>query len=206
MQAIEQRADQLTACLIKKAEQTLITPLDREDILALAVAMGDVLGLIEEFAIKLVDYQLLPDDALKTFFDLVSMAVTCIADGVICLRTFQSIDELRSKMKVCEHRADELVRMTIQKSYEIAIFDASIAAFPRDKACCQGRDHPCSQSSLSLNRDLVARYSVSVEAAITSDCTVLNPSKTMARVRVKIIARRQKRAELASLRTRAVMA
>jgi uncharacterized protein Yka (UPF0111/DUF47 family) len=123
MQAIEQRADQLTASLIRKAERTFITPLDREDILALAVAMDDVLDLIEEFAIKLVDYQLLPDDALKTFFDLVGMAVTYIGDGIVCLRTFQSIDELRSKMKECEHRADALIRTTIQKSYEIIIAD-----------------------------------------------------------------------------------
>jgi uncharacterized protein len=123
MQAIEQRADQLTASLIRKAERTFITPLDREDILALAVAMDDVLDLIEEFAIKLVDYQLLPDDALKTFFDLVGMAVTYIGDGIACLRTFQSIDDLRSKMKECEHRADALIRTTVQKSYEIIIAD-----------------------------------------------------------------------------------
>jgi uncharacterized protein Yka (UPF0111/DUF47 family) len=123
MQAIEQRADQLTASLIRKAERTFITPLDREDILALAVAMDDVLDLIEEFAIKLVDYQLLPDDALKTFFDLVGMAVTYIGDGIARLRTFQSIDELRSKMKECEHRADALIRTTVQKSYEIIIAD-----------------------------------------------------------------------------------
>ena len=101
MQAIEQRANQLTASLIRKAEWTFITPLDREDILALAVAIDDVLDLIEEFAIKLVDYQLLPDDALKTFFDLVGMTVTYIGDGIARLRTFQSIEELRSKMKEC---------------------------------------------------------------------------------------------------------
>jgi uncharacterized protein len=128
MQAIEQRADQLTASLIRKAERTFITPLDREDILALAVAMDDVLDLIEEFAIKLVDYQLLPDDALKTFFDLVALAVTYMADGIVCLRTFQSIDELRSKMKECEHHADELIRTTIQKSYEIVISDLMTGA------------------------------------------------------------------------------
>jgi hypothetical protein len=51
------------------------------------------------------------------------MAVTYIGDGIVCLRTFQSIDELRSKMKECEHRADALIRTTIQKSYEIIIAD-----------------------------------------------------------------------------------
>jgi uncharacterized protein Yka (UPF0111/DUF47 family) len=42
MQAIEQRGDQLTSSIIRKAEQTFITPLDREDILALTVAVADL--------------------------------------------------------------------------------------------------------------------------------------------------------------------
>jgi uncharacterized protein Yka (UPF0111/DUF47 family) len=121
MQAIEQHGDRLTSSLISKTEQTFITPLDREDILALAVAVDDVLDFIEEFIIKLVDYQLLPDEALKTFFELVSMAVTYIAEGVVRLRGLQSLDELRAKMKECEHRADELERMIIKESYEVTI-------------------------------------------------------------------------------------
>jgi uncharacterized protein Yka (UPF0111/DUF47 family) len=52
MQAIEQRGDQLTSSIIRKAEQTFISPLDREDILALAVAVDDVLDFIEEFTIS----------------------------------------------------------------------------------------------------------------------------------------------------------
>lgn len=123
MEAIEQRGDRLTSSLIKQAEQTFITPMDREDIFALAVAMDDVLDFIEEFIIKLVDYQLLPDDALRSFFDLVSMAVTYIAEGITYLRTFQSIDELRAQMKTCEHRADDLVRTVVRESYELEVAD-----------------------------------------------------------------------------------
>jgi hypothetical protein len=121
MQAIEQRGDQLTSSIIRKAEQTFITPLDREDILALAVAVDDVLDFIEEFTIKLVDYCLTPDEALKAFFELVSMAVTYTADGIMCLRELQSLEELRAQMKECEHRADELERTIIKESYELAI-------------------------------------------------------------------------------------
>ena len=121
MQAIEQRGDQLTSSLIRKAEQTFITPLDREDILALAVAVDDVLDFIEEFTIKLVDYSLTPDEALKAFFELVSIAVTYTADGIVRLRDLQSLEELRSQMKACEHRADDLERTIIKESYELAI-------------------------------------------------------------------------------------
>jgi uncharacterized protein len=121
MQAIEQRADQLTSSIIRKTEQTFITPLDREDILALAVAVDDVLDFIEEFTIKLVDYRLAPDDALKTFFELVAMAVTYVADGIVRLRDLQSLEELRAHMKECEHRADDLERAIIKDSYELPI-------------------------------------------------------------------------------------
>jgi uncharacterized protein Yka (UPF0111/DUF47 family) len=123
MQTIEQRGDQLTSSIIRKAEQTFITPLDREDILALTVAMDDVLDLIEEFAIKLVDYRLAPDAALKAFFDLVSQAVTYTADGIVLLRDLKSLEKLRAQMKTCEHRADDLERVIIKESYELPIAD-----------------------------------------------------------------------------------
>jgi len=121
MQTIEQRGDQLTSSIIRKAEQTFITPLDREDILALTVAMDDVLDFIEEFTIKLVDYRLTPDEALKAFFELVSMAVTYTADGIVRLRDLKSLEELRAQMKECEHRADDLERAIIKESYELPI-------------------------------------------------------------------------------------
>jgi uncharacterized protein Yka (UPF0111/DUF47 family) len=95
--------------------------LDREDILALAVAVDDVLDFIEEFTIKLVDYRLVPDEALQTFFELVAMAVTYVADGLIRLRHLQSLEELRTQMKDCEHRADDLERAIIKDSYELPI-------------------------------------------------------------------------------------
>jgi len=123
MQAIEQRGDQLTSSIIRKAEQTFITPLDREDILALAVAVDDVLDFIEEFTIKLVDYRLPPDEALKTFFEFVSLAVTYTADGIVRLRDLRSLEEVRAQMKECEHRADDLERAIIKESYELPIAD-----------------------------------------------------------------------------------
>jgi uncharacterized protein len=121
MQAIEQRGDQLTSSIIRKAEQTFITPLDREDILALTVAVDDVLDFIEEFTIKLVDYCLTPDEALKAFFELVSTGVTHTADGILRLRGLQSLEELRAQMKECEHHADDLERAIIKESYELSI-------------------------------------------------------------------------------------
>jgi uncharacterized protein len=121
VQGIEQRGDQLTSSIIRKAEQTFVTPLDREDILALAVAVDDVLDFVEELTIKLVDYCLTPDETLKAFFELVSMAVTYTADGIVRLRDLQSIEDLRAQMKECEHRADDLERLIIKESYELPI-------------------------------------------------------------------------------------
>jgi uncharacterized protein len=121
MQAIEQRGDQLTSSIIRKAEQTFVTPLDREDILALAVAVDDAIDFIEDLTVKLVDYRLSPDEALKAFFELVSLAVTYTADGIVRLRDLQSLEELRAQMKDCEHLADDLERAIIKESYELPI-------------------------------------------------------------------------------------
>ncbi len=121
MQTLEQRCDQLTSDIIRKAEQTFITPLDREDILALAVAVDDVLDFIEECTIKLVDYGLIPDEALKAFFELIALAVTYAADGIVLLKDMKSLEELRGQMKDCEHRADDLERAIIKESYELPI-------------------------------------------------------------------------------------
>ena len=82
-----------------------------------------MLDFIEEFTIKLVDYRLTPDEALKAFFELVSMAVTHTADGIVRLRHLQSLDEVRAQMKACEHRADDLERAIIKESYELPIAD-----------------------------------------------------------------------------------
>jgi uncharacterized protein Yka (UPF0111/DUF47 family) len=123
MGAIEQRGDRLTSRLIQKAEQTFNTPLDREDILALAIAIDDVLDFIEEFTVKLVDYHLLPDGALRAFFDLVARAVSCMAEGVVHLRTFHPIEEVRTRMQDCEHTADALVRTILRESYELVMTD-----------------------------------------------------------------------------------
>jgi uncharacterized protein len=140
VETLEQQCDALTAQIIKKAEQTFITPIDREDILALAVAIDDVLDFIEEFTIKLVDYQLLPDDALRKFFAFVSTGVTCVSEGVVCLRTFKPITELRASMKECEHGADALVRTIVQESHELVIReivkDAELRAMTADDLQC----------------------------------------------------------------------
>ena len=74
MQTIAWRGDQLTSSIIRKAEQTFITPLGREGIVALSVALDNMLDFTEEFATKLMDYRLTPDEVLKVFFDRVSQA------------------------------------------------------------------------------------------------------------------------------------
>jgi uncharacterized protein Yka (UPF0111/DUF47 family) len=74
MQTIAWRGDQFTSSIIRKAEQTFITSLDREDILALSVALDNMLDFTEEFATNLMDYWLTPDKVLKVFFERVSHA------------------------------------------------------------------------------------------------------------------------------------
>src|ERR1700755_2498155 len=46
----EQEGDRITHDIIQKLNQTFVTPFDREDIIALASALDDVVDFIEEIA------------------------------------------------------------------------------------------------------------------------------------------------------------
>lgn len=53
---IEHKADQLTHDIIRKLNKSFVTPLDREDIYALAGALDDILDLIDACAQRFVMY------------------------------------------------------------------------------------------------------------------------------------------------------
>ncbi len=55
---VEHRGDQLTHEVMKKLNQTFITPFDREDIHALCSALDDVLDLIDGASARLAIYQI----------------------------------------------------------------------------------------------------------------------------------------------------
>jgi uncharacterized protein Yka (UPF0111/DUF47 family) len=94
MQTIAWRGDQLTSSITRIGEQTFMTPWERVDILALTVALEDVLDLTAEFASKLMDYRLTPDEVLKVFFERVSQAAWPIpyARGWGCISRGRGMD------------------------------------------------------------------------------------------------------------------
>ena len=50
VKAAEHRADTITHELLRRLNQTFVTPLDREDIHALARSLDDVMGAIDDAA------------------------------------------------------------------------------------------------------------------------------------------------------------
>ncbi|MGB6411683.1 MAG: DUF47 family protein, partial [Candidatus Deferrimicrobiaceae bacterium] len=58
IQEIEHKGDTLTHEIIKKLNTTFITPIDREDILALASSIDDVIDLIHGAAYRIALYKL----------------------------------------------------------------------------------------------------------------------------------------------------
>ncbi|KKS38350.1 MAG: hypothetical protein A3G49_05990 [Candidatus Sungbacteria bacterium RIFCSPLOWO2_12_FULL_41_11] len=123
IQELEQNCDSITKEIIVKAGQTFVTPIDREDIYALAQAIDDVMDFVEEVVIKIVDYKVLPDEALKKFLEIIRLSIIQVYDGIFKLRKLENVDELQIKMKKCEHNADKLVKDIIADSYEISVSD-----------------------------------------------------------------------------------
>ena len=123
IQELEQNCDSITKDIIVKTGRTFITPFDREDIYALAKAVDDVMDFAEEVVVKIVDYKVLPDEALKKFLEILRLSIIRVHDGIFKLRKLENIDEVQTKMKECEHNADKLVKNIIADSYEISVSD-----------------------------------------------------------------------------------
>lgn len=75
MKAYETAGDKLVHDLIGRLNNAFMTPIEREDILALAVRMDDVLDGLEHFTAHLEIYSLIEiDDSMRTFVNLIAKA------------------------------------------------------------------------------------------------------------------------------------
>lgn len=119
----ENRGDRLAKELIHKAQSTFVTPLDREDIYALAHTIDDVVDFLEEAVERLVAYKIVGDLDINTFLGIVREALVWMHEGVAQLKTIESnrLYEITEKIIECEHAADQLIRRIIAESYDISV-------------------------------------------------------------------------------------
>ena len=118
----EQDGDQLTHEIIRKINQSFVTPIDRTDILRLSSALDDVVDFIEEVADYLglygIEAPMVQADALaKVLLD----STRQIEAAIPLVRDYKSITEHSLEVHRLENEGDRIVRGAIASLFEDGI-------------------------------------------------------------------------------------
>ena len=114
IKAVEHDADQVTHELMARLNKTFITPLEREDIYALASNLDDVVDAIEALASRFVLFnvtQLTPEAVRLT--ELIARAGEHIDEAVISLKDAKKLMPHLVEINRLENEADEITRQAV---------------------------------------------------------------------------------------------
>lgn len=116
----ESTGDELIQNITKELNQTFITPIDREDILQLALYIDDVLDGIEHTAALLEMYSVTNlTDQMKKFFRINHQCATEISEAItlLSLKKLPSIPVHSSALKEHEANSDNLLRTALKNLF-----------------------------------------------------------------------------------------
>ena len=109
---LEHEADDVTHELYLRLHQTFVTPLDREDIAALAQRMDDVMDYMEEAATAIHIYGIgQPTTAAKSLADIIRMQCVQIEQAILQLRHGSNLRKIQDQLVEVhrlENEADSL--------------------------------------------------------------------------------------------------
>jgi predicted phosphate transport protein (TIGR00153 family) len=116
----EHQGDRVTHEIVKKLNTTFITPIDREDIHALATRLDDVLDFIEAAAERLVVYRIKePTSACRAMAEVIVKQVDSMDRAIKCLRTMDpGFHEHAVEVNRLENVADTLLRDSLAALFE----------------------------------------------------------------------------------------
>jgi predicted phosphate transport protein (TIGR00153 family) len=112
--ACEHEGDRITHDLVQRLNQTFVTPIEREDILALASALDDVVDLIEESADYLGLYRIeAPMDQAIGLAHILEQACQALDRAMPLLRDFRDMSEHTVEVHRLENEGDRATREAI---------------------------------------------------------------------------------------------
>ena len=118
----EHDGDQITHDLIKRVNQSVVTPIDREDILHLASALDDIVDYTEEVADYLGLYKIeAPMAQAQRLAGVLRDATWQLADAIPLIRGFKDITEHMVEVHRLEKEGDRLTREAIASLFETGI-------------------------------------------------------------------------------------
>jgi len=120
IKTVEHEGDLITHQIVKQLNTTFITPLDREDIYALATRLDDVLDYIEAVAERLVVYRVkAPTSACRALADVIVRITSATDRAVKCLRTLDPDYHVHiMEVNRLENEADALLRDSLVALFE----------------------------------------------------------------------------------------
>ncbi|HTR75194.1 MAG TPA: DUF47 family protein [Solirubrobacterales bacterium] len=120
--AAEHEGDRITHEIIKRLNSTFVTPLDREDIYALATKLDDVIDLTEEAADLLVIYKIEAPMAQAAALTKVLLgACRELAAAVEKLPTFKDLDPHWIEIHRLENEGDRISRDAVASLFDDGI-------------------------------------------------------------------------------------
>jgi uncharacterized protein len=115
----EQEGDRITHDLIRKLNNTFVTPIEREDILVLASALDDIVDFTEEAADYLSLYKIdAPMEQAQRLSHVLLESTRQIAEAIPLLRGFRDISHYVVEINRLENDGDRIVREAIASLFD----------------------------------------------------------------------------------------
>jgi predicted phosphate transport protein (TIGR00153 family) len=114
LEEFEHEGDKITHQIIRKLNRTFITPIDREDIHSLTVALDDVMDLIEAAAARMCLYKIKqPTEEARKLVQLILKSAEEIVKAVSNLERMDDVMEHCIEINRLENVADDVSREAI---------------------------------------------------------------------------------------------
>jgi uncharacterized protein len=118
----EQDGDRITHDIIQRLNQTFVTPFDREDIIALASGLDDIVDFIEEVADFLGLYRIeAPMEQAQRMARVLHESTRAIAGAIPRLRTLKEIHQYTVQVNQLENEGDRILREGLASLFERGI-------------------------------------------------------------------------------------
>ena len=115
----ESRADEITRSIVRQVNQTFVTPIDREDIYALATGLDSVMNAMDEAAdlIMLYEVHALPKEFAKQV-TLLQRCAELTAEAMPRLGARKDLADYWSQINQLESRGDKQYRRILAKLFD----------------------------------------------------------------------------------------
>jgi predicted phosphate transport protein (TIGR00153 family) len=116
---VEHDCDRRTRAIIDQLNRTFVTPLDREDIHALASSLDDVMDAIDAAAAVVRLYKITQvRNGARRLADIVCDSVDRVAEAVSALEKREGVLELAARVSQLEHEADRVHQDSIVELFD----------------------------------------------------------------------------------------